>query len=265
MEQHEPFDPTSTGTPKRDFDVGVWNLSQWAQKATIPKCLQLLDVGSGGNVVAVVREAGIEIWEVSTAKLLKSAPFKHTQIDAVAFSPDAKLLAISDRNDLVLWNWEENQHERIDLGRCVGSLAFSPDGKFLAEGPTPRDSLQIRDLKTRKVVKTLKNGTEQSMNVPAMTYAQSGRVLIGCDNITLGNEIAVPHRVNLWDLDDATLAHEITVPNGLPVTLDASPNGRYLVSMLEEGEDVILSVWRLDAQNPMREPEPRPPAATQPR
>jgi hypothetical protein len=65
----------------------------------------------------------------ATTKKLKAAPFRHTRIDAAQFSPDGKLLAISDRNELVLWRWEENTHERIDLGRCIGSLTFTPDGK----------------------------------------------------------------------------------------------------------------------------------------
>ena len=168
-------------------------------KATIPSCSQMLDVASGGKVVAVVREKQIELWDTATAKKLKAAPFKYTRIDAAQFSPDGKLLAISDRNELVLWRWEENTHERIDLGRCVGSLTFTPDGKFLAEGPTPRDNIQVRDVETRKVVQTLANGTKRSMNVPRMAYTQGGRVLIACDNITSAKEIAVPHRITLWD------------------------------------------------------------------
>jgi hypothetical protein len=36
-------------------------------------------------------------------------------------TPDNKLPAISDRNELVLWRWDENMHERIDLGRRVES------------------------------------------------------------------------------------------------------------------------------------------------
>src|SRR5262249_10337341 len=139
---------------------------------TIPSCSQLLDVASGGKVVAVVREKQIELWDTATARKLKAAPFKYTRIDAASFSPDGKLLAISDRNELVLWRWEEDKHERIDLGRCVGSLTFTPDGNFLAEGPTPRENVQIRDVGTRKVVRSLSNGTRQSMNVPRMAYTQ---------------------------------------------------------------------------------------------
>src|SRR5258708_23332972 len=115
----------------------------------------MLDVASGGKIVAVVREKQVELWDLANGWKLKAAPFVCTRIDAAQFSPDGKLLALSDRNELVLWQWEENKHERIALGRCVGSLTFTPDGKFLAEGPTPVATIHLPDVETRTAVRTL--------------------------------------------------------------------------------------------------------------
>ena len=264
MEQHAVADDSRTGVPTSTFEIGVYESTLY--KATIPSCSQLLDIASGGKVVAVVREKQIELWDTATVKKLKAAPIKHTRIDAASFSPDGKLLAISDRNELVLWRWEENKHERIDLGRCVGSLTFSPDGKFLAEGPTPRENIQIRDLETRKVVQTLANGMKRSMNVPRMAYTQGGRVLIACDNITFVKEIAVPHRINLWDTASGSIAHQIALPAGLPSSIDVTPNGRYLAALLDDGDSGRkLSVWRLDGKKLQAEAVPPPPAAIRPR
>src|SRR5262249_21364595 len=162
--------------------------------------------------------------EFATAKKLKAAPFKYTRIDAAQFSPDGKLLAVSDRNDLALWRWEEDKHERIDLGRCVGSLAFTPDGRVLAEGPTPREDIQIRDMEPRKVVQTLTTDTKRPMNVPRMAFTQGGRVLITCDNIPATKDNAVPHRITLWDTANGSIAHQIALPAGLPSSIDVSPN-----------------------------------------
>ena len=265
LEQHTPIPPDVLLPPSLEFDVGVWEMQPRKQQATISMCSRLLDIASGGKVVAVVREKQIEVWDTATTKKLKAAPFKHTRIDAASFSPDGKLLAISDTNQLFLWRWEEGMHEHIDLGRCVGSLTFSPDGKFLAEGPTPRENIQIRDVETRKVVQTLANGTKRSMNVPRMAYTQGGRVLIGCDNILVAKEIAVPHRINLWDTATGAIAHQLALPAGLPYNLDVSPNGRHLAALLEDGDSGMkLSVWRLDGVMPANEPGPTPPAAVRP-
>jgi RNA polymerase sigma factor (sigma-70 family) len=251
--------------PTEALDVGVY---AWPPlpKATIPSCSGMLDVASGGKVVAVVREKQIELWDTATTKKLKAAPFKFTRIDAAQFSPDGKLLAISDRNELVLWRWEENTHERIDLGRRVGSLTFTPDGKFLAEGPTPGESIQIRDVETRKVVQTLVNGTKQSMNIPRMSYTQGGRILIACDTIKEGEDGSVRPRVDLWDTANNSIAHQILLPAGSLVGIDVTPNGRYLAAMVDGGDaGLTLSVWRLDGEMPVKDAGPMPPAAVRPR
>jgi hypothetical protein len=120
-------------------------------------------------------------------------------------------------------------------------------------------------VETRKVVQTLANDAKLKMNVPRMAYSQGGRVLIACDNITFAKEIAVPHRINLWDMADGSLAHQLPIPAGLPHTLDVSPNGRYLVVILEDGDGVKLSVWRLDGENSVKKVGPTPPAALRPR
>ena len=117
IEQHEPTNKFGAGVPAGTFEVAVYESTLQKVNATIPSCSQLLDVTSGGDVVAVVRDKQVELWDTATTKKRKAAPFKHTRIDAASFSPDGKLLAISDRNELVLWRWEENTHERIDLGR----------------------------------------------------------------------------------------------------------------------------------------------------
>ena len=261
LEQHNVGDKA----PGETFEVGVYS---WPPvlKATIPSCSQMLDVASGGTVVAVVRDKQIELWDTATTKKLKAAPFKSTRIDAAQFSPDGKLLALSDRNELVLWRWEDDKHERIDLGRRVGSLTFTPDGRFLAEGPTPGDNIQVRDMETRKVVQTLANGTQRSMNVPRMAYTQGGRVLIACDNSAAKKEITVPHRINLWDTASGSLAHQLALPAGLPASIDVTPNGRYLAVMLDDGDSGMkLRVWRLDGEKPVVDHATPPATAVPPR
>jgi WD40 repeat protein len=266
LEQRPISNDKGIGIPTETFDVGVYEWPPVNKPTPVPSCSQLIDVASVGKVVAVVRDKQIELWDTATAKKRKAAPFKYTRIDAAQFSPDGKLLAISDRNELVLWWWEENRHERIDLGRCVGSLTFTPDGRFLAEGPTPRENIQIRDVETRKVVQTLANGTTRPMNVPRMAYTQGGRVLIACDNITLVKEVAVPHRISLWDTASGSIAHRIALPAGLPSGIDVSPNSRYLAAVLDDGDaGRKLSVWRLDGEKPVPEPATAPPATVGPR
>jgi WD40 repeat protein len=265
IEQHPLAQDPGVGGPATTCDVGVYYWPR-TNKATIPSCTRLLDIATGGQIVAVVRDKQIELWDSATVKKAKTAPFKHTRIDAAQFSPDGKLLAISDRNDLVLWRWEDNTHERIDLGRRVGSLAFTPDGRFLAEGPTPGDDIRIRAMATYKVVQTLSAGTRRPLNVARLAYTQGGRVLIACDN-PVGEKVSTePHRIIFWDTATDSIAHQIALPAGLLSSIDVSPSGRYLAAMQGNADSgMTLTVWRLDGQPPVVEQPPFPPAADRPR
>jgi WD40 repeat protein len=265
MEQKPPRTSQGIGATDDAVEIGVYE-SSVVHKATIRSCTQLLDMASGGKAIAVVREKQIQLWDIATLKLLKSAPFPHTRVDAAAFSPDGKLLAISHRQELALWQWEENRHERIELGRSVGSLAFSPDGRFLAEGPTSGENIQIREVETRKVVQVLGSGAKHSMNVSGLAYTQGGRVLIACDNIPGTNENASLQRINFWDTATGMLAHQITPPAGLPHNIAVTPNGRYLAALLQDGAaGMRLGVWRLDGEKPGAESVLPLPATGSPR
>jgi RNA polymerase sigma factor (sigma-70 family) len=238
--------------PAKTFDLYLLDLSKMIDHKTIPTCDRLLDVGSGH--VAVVRNGAIELWDLATAKLKKTAPFNTKRIDAAALSPDGSTLAVSDWNDLVLWRWTENAHERIDLGHTVGSLAFSPDGKTLAEGPSPRDAVRLRDVGTRKVERSLFNGTKQSLDVPKMAFTQGGRLLVAANAIHLAKEIPVPHRIHFWDTLTGGVAHEIAILDGFPRYLDVSPDGRTLIAAIEHDGGVRLAAWAIDGEGPAAPP-----------
>jgi WD40 repeat protein len=258
-----PQKDAGAGLSNAQFEIGIYE-APLRHKATIPSCSRLLDIASGGKTVAVLRDNQIELWDIAATKKLKAAPFQQAQIDAAAFSPDGQLLAISDHNELILWRWEENTPERIDLGRRVASLVFSPDGKFLAEGPSAGENIQIRSVATHQIVETLANSEHQSMNIPRMVYTQGGRVLITCDNTKLPKENATPNRITLWDTADGSLAHQLKIPAGVPRTFEVSPNGRYLITMIEDSDGLNLSGWQLDGMNPTEESAPTPPATASP-
>ncbi len=247
--------------PTGEFEVAVWDFSEMKQSAAITSCSQLLDIAPDGKVVAVVRKKQLEVWDVAASKALASMPFDDTNFSAACFSPDGKFLALGAGSMLLLWHWEEKAFSANELKSQIGSLAFSPDGKFLAVGPAPGRDINVFDVKTRKVVQTLNNGTELSMNVPRLAYVQGGRVLIACDNALYEKEINVPHRIHLWDTADGSLIHQLATPAERPYNLAVSPNGRYLITMLEDDKGVSLSTWRLDGHKRAAETGPQPPAA----
>ena len=228
------------------FDAEIRHANIHPPRKTIPDCEQLLGLGNGGKELAVVRSGKIEMWNTTTGKLITQAPFPVKRIDASAFAPDGRLVVASE-NALVLWDWENHRHEYIDIGRKTTSLAFSPDGRFLAEGPES-GSVQLRDLETRRVVRNFI--TDQQLSVPQLAFTQSGRVLVACDKKVSKNQStndASRPRIFLWDTADGSLAHQIEVP-GIPQSFDISPNELYLVARVTNAEGSKLMGWRLDGK-----------------
>ena len=239
------------GLARRDSDSTLFNArvqhaNMHPPRKTIPDCKQLVGLGHGGNELAVVRDEKIEMWNTVTGELVARAPFSTKQIDASVFAPDGNLV-IATENSLILWDWQSNKYDRIDIGRKTASLAISPDGRFLAEGPE-NGHVQVRDLVTRKVVRSF--NMMQRLSVPHLAFTQSGRVLIACDNTDSanpgGNNISRP-RIFLWDIADGSLAHQVSVP-GVPQSFDISPNELYLVARVTGTAGSKLMGWRLDGQ-----------------
>jgi WD40 repeat protein len=80
-----------------------------------------------------------QLWgEVDKAKVRHTLTGHKNPVLAVAFSPDGKMLATGDFNDIFLWDAATGKKERTLLPRGGGitSLAFSPDGQTLASGST---------------------------------------------------------------------------------------------------------------------------------
>lgn len=252
VERHPAGNGFGVGIPAQDFVADIWNRKTMKRDASIPGVGRILDAGAGQT--ALVREKKIEIWDNASCVILMAAPFSFTRIDAARFTPDGKTLAIADANDLVLWRWTENAHERIEKGHATGSLAFSPDGKFLAEGPKLRENITIRDMATRQITKTLVKDNRVWMSVPQMHFAQGGRVLIATDTIEVATNVPTPHRINLWDTLTGRIAHGITISSGIPKSIELSPNGRYLLATVEDVGEMKLTAWEIAGKPTVQQP-----------
>ncbi len=136
------------------------------------------------NIAAAITEAqGDEIvedytkWELpekAKARLGKGG------INAMQFSPDGTLLAVG--NDIGIWLYDVKTGKEISLfpGICE-SLAFSSDGRFLANGGFGKrrgNELQLWEITTRKKVSL----TSAPRSATALHFSEDGKTLVSVDS-----------------------------------------------------------------------------------
>jgi WD40 repeat protein len=182
----------------------------------------------------------IRLWNVTTGA--NSACFReHTVCDfpCVAFSPDGATLTSSCGGTMRLWDVRAGRNtatieavhdelldgERMKL-EAVRSLAFSPDGKMLANG-TVFHGIMLWNVATHKRIATLATHG----HVTSLAFSPDGRIL-ACGN---GNG-----KVQLWNpatnKNTATLAGH----TGDVYSVAFSPDGKTVAS---GGEDTTVKLW----------------------
>lgn len=226
-------------------------------KKVVAVTLDWLATGFGPNGVTydsttyrvepIQDQGGIIVWDAESGeKETHPYSFSGGPVNAVALSPDDQSLVISDQDNLICWRWKtEEAPITIPVERQIVSLAFSPDSRYLAEGPRMlKGDLRIRDMRTLKVIRTLKTGRDLPLfiNTGGLTFTGDGKRLIAGNAIS-ADELQSDHRIYVWNLRSGKLLHEIATPHHQVWSLDVPPDGTKIAARLVDGGKSALAVW----------------------
>jgi WD40 repeat protein len=195
------FSPDGTKLATAGPGVQVWDLSlsrklhDFQFDKSIGRGWRVVFSPDGTRLAAALHDSGgsefpkspkVRVWEVNSGKEVFTA-WVEGHANAVAFSPDGKLLAAGGERFGTVEIWDLTTRTLVHALRAdvlgVFCLAFSPDGKTLVSGgSTP--AIKLWDVRTGKSAGRLEGHTGQVAN---LGFSRDGKTLAsaGRDNLVL--------------------------------------------------------------------------------
>ena len=184
------------------------------------------------------RDNKVYLWDATSGKLQAALEGQAGQVGALAFSPDAGLLASASVADGTVWLWDVNTREPVLVipvaaDACsVESLAFHPEGRLLAVGGIDwlatggsDGAICLWDVHERQAVATLNRGTTM------LSFDPSGGRLASA---------SLRHSVYVWDVPTQQLVFELNGHADEVTCVVYSPDGQWLAS---GSDDRTIRFW----------------------
>lgn len=191
---------------------------------------------SDGTLLATASADGYaRLWHAGDWKLQSQLQIQATK--CLAFSPEGNRLACGGYDEFIIWDAskEEQLEAHKASGLAINSVAFSPDGRQLITGGSPRGSsggeLHIWDLETSPPRQQLIRGHGESINCVA--YSPDGRFVASAS--TDGS-------AKIWDVNNVQQPQLIRAHTKSVSDFAFSDDGRLLISA---GGDGIAKAWDL--------------------
>lgn len=207
----------------------LWDVDTWEVRRTLPEpeySVNLVAFSLDGKMV--VGGGGgqgrgeVNLWDTQTGELRRTLPGVKHEVHSVAFSPDGKTLVSGEVGGVfIIWDAHTGETRRRLEGYAY-SLAFTRDGRMLAEGE-PK-SVTLWDTQTWAVIR---KWTACDGLVFMVAFSPDGKTLA----TACGHPDAT---IKLWDVTTGELKRTLKVGGKPSYSIAFSPDGQMLASAYED-------------------------------
>jgi WD40 repeat protein len=178
---------------------------------------QMIDFSRDGKYLVTGDRNSVKVWDAGSGALLRTMDGHTSDVRAVAFSPDGRLIASGSLDPLVnIWDAATGRALLTlpDNPDTVQNLAFSPDGRRLAYGTG--HTVKLWDTQTGQLSRT----RDFSDPIDSVAYSPDGKRLVVC----------MSNGLQVWD---AGLAgdHEALAIQDTMGSVTFSPDGTQLAAI----------------------------------
>ncbi len=175
----------------------------------------------------------IKVYELQTGNLVRVIKAHEDSINALAFSPDGKIIASGsvDKN-IKLWDTETGTELRTLTGHVnkITSLAFRLDGKVLASGSDDK-TIKVWETESGKELRSIAAHTHE---VNSIAFSPDGKTLASCSFLVAA----------LWDAESGQPIREFKGHSSMVTSVAFNRDGKQLATA---GFDNLIKLWNVES------------------
>jgi eukaryotic-like serine/threonine-protein kinase len=222
---------------KQPVDLRIWDapVPEFGTPLTSDdRAVKTFEVGPKG-LVAVGRDADVELWSIPERRMLRSFPVGEGNAAAVAISPDGSTL-LSGGKDQEVRTWDigtgQARPQRFKMSKEISRIALLPDGESAAIASGNINSLVVWDYRTgkEKSVSFAESGGSPHLAVghrePILIRSSTGGVFITNDNARRD-----AGRAFVIDTQTGLKVRELAATSGLVRALALSRDDRIVAAL----------------------------------